>query len=336
MNTKTIVTLLAIVLITAAAYWFGNQRGEQTAQTSKDGKVTIHRANTANAPGAPDSTNQAKKKPTKPKQSLPDIPNDEALVNRFDSLKQRAESGNRKATCELARDLSACKDFRAEEVSMEMMTESLVSSDEDVTEISDDMVDFMAGEQERLARLKRMCRDLPESMKKQAFAIQTLGANQGIEHIQVQFLTNPALSQHTFLDDLDRWQAYKRMAPLIADKLLRQGNADAVGWLAGLHSTHNTASGIGFSVPDRIKGLTYTILSNRLLAIQYGDDDEQTGEVDEYTQKMGAYTEQEIEQASNRADVLQKQHFSQWAAKHKQEQDEDFEFSTPDVDCNQL
>lgn len=332
MNTKTIATLLAIALIAAAAYWLGNQRGEQTAHTMQDGQVTIHRANTPNAPDAPPERNDKKKA----KQKLPNVPNDTALVNRFDALKQRAESGDRKATCELVRDLNACKDFRLEEISMEMMTESLASSEEDTAELSDEMVDFMATEQERLERLKRMCGHLPERMKKQAFLLQKMGVEQGIEHIQIQFLINPALSQERFLDELPKWQTYKQMAPNIAEQLLQTGKLEAVTWLAELHSEHASHGGIGFAMPDRIKGLTYHMLSRRLVAIQY--DDENMAGMDEYTKKIGRYTQAEIEQAQAQAESLQKQYFSHWQDKYGEVllANETLESDKPDVDCNQL
>lgn len=334
MNSKTLASFVVVVCLLAMAYWLGNQRGTQTAGAMADGQVTIHRANAPSAPAKPATAQPNTQKP--PSKTLPDIPNDEALVNRFDALKKRAESGDRQATCELVRDLNACKDFRLEEISMEMMTESLASSEEDTAELSDEMVDFMATEQERLERLKRMCGHLPERMKKQAFFLQKMGVEQGIEHIQIQFLVNPALSQERFLDELPKWQTYKQMAPNMAEQLLRAGKLEAVTWLAELHSEHASHSGIGFAMPDRIKGLTYHMLSRRLVAIQY--DDEDMAGMDEYTKKIGRYTQAEIEQAQTQAEALQKQYFSHWQDKHGEGllDDEAFEFSEPDVDCTQL
>lgn len=291
MNNK--LSLLAVVLcISGLAFWLGQQfNAKQTQQIKPDGSVTIHRSNSAEAQGlnaeqnpqAPaklsSSTPQTAVEPAKQSTSTTDAlpPDDTPLAESFETLKQQALAGNRRATCRLAKELLHCKNQAGNKRAHEMLL-SVASGEqgrgiptidarnaEEGANKSDPMIDILAYTEEHIERSKKLCQHITPEQVAQTYAMQQLGVQQGITPIQADYLMNPALPNQRYLDDLSGWQDYQRRAPEVAETLMRQGNPDAIGWLAQAYADQpSIANQVPFSLNNPTLAATYALLNQRL------------------------------------------------------------------------
>lgn len=159
-------------------------------------------------------------------------PADTPVVELFAALQERARRGDASAACRLASELQRCQRAR-------FMAPHQVRMEESAAQVNNParreaMIQHLARMQAEDDRAKAVCADLEDSHFAAAFPLQ-MQAAQSRPELRVWAATNPALDAQNFLNELESWAEYRRVALPWLQAAAADGDIAALIVLARIH-----------------------------------------------------------------------------------------------------
>jgi hypothetical protein len=188
-------------------------------------------------------------------------PDDTPVSEIFDPLLARARGGDARAACRLARELQRCaRDSRRPR---DADVEARIAGESDPRR-RESMIAYLVRIEEQRERSQRVCGGLDEAQLAQAFGLQFQAA-QARPELRVWFALSPALDTSMFVNDLDRWQEYRRVARPWLEAAAAEGDLTAVIALARVHGDDRRPGPPfpPFREIDDARFLTYATLLDR-------------------------------------------------------------------------
>jgi hypothetical protein len=161
------------------------------------------------------------------------LPSADAIVaDVYEQLMQRARQGDTRAACRLGRDLQNCQALARQLPSLDDVERyAVLESDPDR---SAQFIEQSARQQAAYGYANRLCVGLTQDQLSQAFALQMQAARAN-PALRVWAISKPALDDQYFVDQLDLWQEYRRVAMPWLESAAADGNLTAIVLLTRIH-----------------------------------------------------------------------------------------------------
>ena len=159
-------------------------------------------------------------------------PADTPVIELLDTLRERARRGDASAACRLASELQRCQRARFMATHQVRMEESAAQVDN--PRRREAMIQHLARLQGEHDRAKAVCADLQDSHYAEAFPLQ-LQAAQSRPQLRVWAASNPALDAQNFVNELEAWAEYRRVALPWLQQAADDGDLAALIVLARIH-----------------------------------------------------------------------------------------------------
>ncbi len=170
---------------------------------------------------------------------LPLPPADSLVADVFDELLQRARRGDARAACRLASDLQRCRSRMQARMPPPAEIERRIASEQNSNR-RESMIDYIARAEAEQERNSKVCTGLDDSHFEHAFALQMQAAREQPE-LRMWAVINPALDTRFFVDDLEQWTEYRRVAMPWLEAAAAEGDIAAILALARIHGDDRAA-----------------------------------------------------------------------------------------------
>jgi hypothetical protein len=264
MRVRTIAILAAVVSMAAfvAGVGLGERRVRDAtpAEVARTGEQAPTQALSEAGPmakeAAPETASAATTFawPPLPAMNLP-------AAQVFDELAERARRGDAAAACRLASDLQRCgKILGQRELAADLQDQAARYEQAPTT-----MIDAIGTIERQQEGVGDRCDGLQPAQLAQAFDFQRQAALARPE-LRVWFALNPALERRDFVNELERWAEYRRLAMPWLEAAARRGDAAALFALARVHGDlrRNSPPYPPFRLDDPVRALAYNELLLRL------------------------------------------------------------------------
>ena len=266
---KFAIVLLMLALAIAAFFggmqWNGRKAagGAPTsvdAEASPDATTERPAEPSPGAAVAPADAAIASKTPDAPEPwpALP--PPDASVADHYEELAERARRGDGNAACRLAVDLQRCGQVLAQrELAANLQDQAARRA-----ETPAGLVDYLASLEQRQQRIGTRCDGLQPAQIDSAYEFQRQAAMARPE-LRPWFALNPALERRNFVNDLERWADYRRLAMPWLEAAAREGDIDALIAMARVHGDlrRNSPPFPPFRIPDDVRTVAYSDLLRR-------------------------------------------------------------------------
>jgi hypothetical protein len=159
-------------------------------------------------------------------------PADAIVADVYEDLMQRARQGDTRAACRLGRELQNCQALAARIPSLDDVERYAVLEPD--PERSARFIEQSARQQVAYGHANRLCAGLTQDQLSQAFALQMQAARAN-PALRVWAISKPALDDQYFVDQLDLWQEYRRVAMPWLESAAAEGNLTAIVLLMRIH-----------------------------------------------------------------------------------------------------
>jgi len=154
------------------------------------------------------------------RQLADDIPDGASVLDVIRILSPAADAGIPSAACRIASDLQECSTRNANLAAVSAISRGIPTRGEDSK-----AVDLAARLLEQSSRSDEKCAGVTPEMASAAFARQQIAAQAGGKMMRWVAL-NPALDRSDFLNNLNNWQSYKRLADSYFDSAIKKASPE--------------------------------------------------------------------------------------------------------------
>lgn len=184
------------------------------------------------------------------------------VAEAFDELYARAKRGDTAAACWLGQELQRCA-WARQSANYANNMETMAAQRSQTPEHAVNMINAM---ETRAKQLGEGCDELLPAQLDKAFELRLRAASVK-PSLRVAMTLDPSLDRRDFLNDLERWAEYKRVAVPWLEQAARQGDAPALIALARVYGDHRKY--VQMNPPFRIRDDAKFVLYSDLMA-RYG------------------------------------------------------------------
>lgn len=186
---------------------------------------------------------------------------DAPVADSFDELADRARRGDSAAACRLGVDLQRCAGSLGRRELAENLQNEAARYEAAPPER---MVNFIASVEQEQERTGQRCDGLQDAQLAQAYDFQRRAA-QARPELRTWFALDPALDRRDFVNELERWADYRRVAMPMLEAAARDGDLGALIALARVHGDlrRNSPPFPPFRLADDVRTVAYSDLLQR-------------------------------------------------------------------------